>query len=67
MKNKIRNIGEQLTPKESNVYSKWAFCSRYDSEGVEQENEHRVFYKHTILSGLELLINMIIVLFFLQR
>ena len=41
-----------LTPKESNVYSKWIFHPTYDSFGVEQGHERLNFYKHAIPSGL---------------
>jgi hypothetical protein len=44
---------ENLTPKESNVYSKLRYLPTCDSEGVEREQERRYFYKHAIPSGLD--------------
>ena len=43
-----------LTPKESNVFSKWMLFPTYDSYGVEHINDRRNFYKHAIPSGLDI-------------
>jgi len=52
MKNKQHFIVEMLTPKESNVYSKLACRTSYDSYGVEHGYGRYNSYKHTIHSGL---------------
>jgi len=44
-------MNEMLTPKESNVYSKWIYPPTYDSFGVAHSYEHFDFYKHTIPLG----------------
>ena len=42
-----------MTPKESNVYSKFMNRSPFDSFGVAHGNAPRIFYKHAIPSGLD--------------
>jgi len=58
MKNQIHASIDVLTPKVSHVYSKGICQPPYDSCGVELGITHRQFYKHSILSGL------VVVLFF---
>ena len=53
MNNNQYGIFRMMNLKDSNVYSILKLIYRYDSFGVEQGNEHLIFYKHTILSGLE--------------